>query len=622
MLHLPTDEGRGSRSARLSFPSLRRGGVLSALRRREIGECQDFFSDIYTALVPSNTFVNVQAVPQVLLRRFTPCGRFLVTVFENLTDVVVFRFEGGNWRANWKGELLPALAPPSRAFAPPQSNALLSEVDVPLIFGPVESSWFRYDSIARNTCNFERFFTRQYAVPVANPGEVLAPDFCLVSFHGRFLIFASFLSAPAPADDDEQPIPEPPPALRACPLQRKFTLYLVEMETGRVYDRYMLENDYVHLSGHPGVHMYRNLLCILSLRHQTLYIVRVQESVGRFVHERKIGPVCSEDDEHVALRAGNPVGPGVGVVPDLEAVVGNGEDDKHVALRVGNPVERGVGIIPDLETGLGNGKRAEGLFTGLMQRMLAYIFRKFQREGHERNFFRVMAQFSMLVMLKAQLLDDDHILIQLGSDEGGRAPDVEKQTYFFLVYCISTTRILNLYENKSVELLQIFESYQDMFIGDPAVARTVRKSATAASLAAQLRTENRSIAIKKVRRALSCLPVPAQMRNTSPYMDRRLYSYDMERLDMARKPIMVKFTSVRTGSIRLRLAAGRPALSEHMRLTRAPAEEWVRQANLETKAAANSHISFLFHPIYPFIISTVTGPGLTKAMSFHVMGHT
>lgn len=586
---LPADAG----GARAGAP--KRSSLLRALRRRELGLSSDFFASVYTALLPSNTFVGVDHLPSVSLRRFTPCGRFLITISDNLTDVVAFRFESGNWRPTWRGDLLPALPPPSRPFASASRHpppGLMSVVDVPLAPPAEAHTWPPHSSLERHTCSFDRFFSKEYSTPVAPPGEVLARDFCLVSDRGRFLVLASYQPAAAA---DAPPAGAPPPALRACPLLDRFSLHLVEAATGRVYDRFVLEKDYVHLDGHPGVHIRRNLLCVLSLRSQTLHLVRVQEEIGRFVRERRVGPVCRDDDEHELLRGG--------------PVPASGS--------------------PDAETGLGGGKRAEGAFGGLMQRLLAYIFRKYAREGNLRKVFRVLAQYSMLVMLKAQLLDDDHLLVQLGSDEGGKAWDVEKQTCFYLVYSVSAAAIVTLFENKSVALLRVLERCPDLFASDPAIAAAEPPRNTAETLAAQTgpeaSTRVRSAAHKKVRSELSRLPFPAAMRNSSPYLDRRLFSYDLSRLNggppeaVRLRCVTVEFTSTRTRAIRLRLAAGRPALSQHLRMTGAAVEDVRIQARLEALAAASAHRSFLFHPIYPFVISVVAGS--MCEVNFHVVGH-
>lgn len=551
-----------------------------------------FYDSVYTSLVPSNTFVCVTGIPNATIQRFTPCGRFLVTFSNNQTDVGVYRLEGGGRRINSEIQFLNAFKHPRRTFS--NQGALIAQVDVPTAIRSVpEDDWFCYDIIERHTCHFSRFFSLVYSSQIAYPGETLARDFCLVSQRGRFLILASFLQT---QQQDGEPLQEPAdvvPALRTCPVLDRFVLHLVEAETGRVYDRFTLENDFVRLDSHPGVHMLRNQICVLSLRHQTLHILRVQEAVGRFVVEREIGPMCNADDQlEIARVHGSPVPE----APDA----------------------------PDSETGLGNGKRGRGFYTGLMQRLLTYIFRRYQREGNERVYFQFVAQYSMLVMLKAQLLDDDHLLILLGSDECGKAWDFANQTCFFVVYCMSSTRIVNLFDNKSVALLQIFESHHDMFFADAMVAAAERRNRVASTISGQLRSQRgrRSDAHRKVRRALSLIPVRPHMRNASPYLDRRLYSYDLDRMDSTRgSRTTVKFTSVQTRGIRFRLTPGAPVLSEHLRANGAPMEQVAMQAAMESMDAATAKPAFLFHPMYPFVISTVSSGGITKCMSFHVIGH-
>ncbi|KAI0556732.1 De-etiolated protein [Gracilaria domingensis] len=81
------------------------------------------------------------------------------------------------------------------------------------------------------------------------------------------------------------------------------TFYLLEVSTGVVADRFVLLDDYVRFASHEGVHFYGDMLCILSMRHQLLHIVKIQETLGKFTEERCIGAMCDRDDYQVIARA-------------------------------------------------------------------------------------------------------------------------------------------------------------------------------------------------------------------------------------------------------------------------------------------------------------------------------
>lgn len=523
-----------------SAPLFRERGHINlakALRERELGRTAKFRTGLYNGIVPNRTCENVRGLPHVFPLRFTACGRFLVAIARNHVDLVLFRLEGGGRRANW---------PKARET--------------------------RRGERENESCEFARFFSTQYTVPIANTREVLFAEFCLSSARGRFLILASFVAAP---QDDDADAEQPPPAdgrlpgLRECPVLERFTLHLVEVETGRVYDRFVLENDFVQLEGHPGVDIRANMLCVLSLRFQTLHVLRVQESIGRFVQECAVGNACHPDDDAMLARVG--AGP-----------VDANEDDNG-----------------DVESGLGNGRRRNSPYSGLMQRLLTYVFRSYSCKGNRRKFFEAVGKYSPLVMLRAQLLDNDHVLVLLGGDPSDNATAGR----FFIVYCLSRSTILHLYEDSSVALLRIFEHFRDMFYADPMVAAADRHRLVSFSDAV-----SRSDASSRAREALSALPLRPLMTSASPYLDRTLFSYELERNLSTHAQSGNCFTSRQSGAVRFRVGA------------RTRSRIGGVNALLEIVAhadRADTKTSYLFHPSLPFVVSVVSA-GVSRQIAFHM----
>lgn len=68
-------------------------------------------------------------------------------------------------------------------------------------------------------------------------------------------------------------------------------------------------------------------------------------------------------------------------------------------------------------------------------------------------------------MWKIQLLDEDHILIKYSWIDyiTSRVTEPNFQLAFFVIYTISTTKILAVYENTSSEMLDLYEKYCDDF---------------------------------------------------------------------------------------------------------------------------------------------------------------
>lgn len=597
--------------------------------------------------------------------------------------------------------------PNDRRGMPPHALGLLSTIPVPLVgrAGPGAASpepgaglarYSRRREVVsqRHSCHFSRFFTKMYQVPVALNVETLVPEFCLATPRAKYLILASYQPREADNNNGNAHVPQPPsgdepvPAVAAVPVLERFTLHLVDVETGAVADRFTLLNDFVVVEGHAGVHLHGDMLCVLSVRHQILHVIKVQESLGRFTQEGRIGAMCRPDDELEIARArdaeltfqrrkreaehqrtfgsaagpssapehprfSSTVAPWLGAEGQRSVSDDEGADGRNAQAPAAQHTRAEA---PPTETGMGSGKLKSGFYTGLMQRLLVYVYRRYHRDGNQSLFYRLVGQYSLLVMLKAQFLDSDHLLIRLGSQErGGKTPDPAATTCFFVVYCISSTTILNLYDNRSTELLAIYEKYRDIFIGDAEVSATLqppraemedevampnssptdgygRDGNEIAGIARSwphrpgLPVRDRPATAKLTRAELSVLPVSCQTRNVSPYLDRSVFSYNVNRiaaLDGTRALSLrelntVKFISVRTGAMRFKLSPGFPAATGGQR-SRRDMDNAREQSNL-------SHVSrkkkalFLFHPHYPFVMSMEYNLISPTIYNFHVHG--
>lgn len=427
------------------------------------------------------------------------------------------------------------------------------------------------------------------------------------------------------------------PALDSTPVYRTFTLHLVDVENGQVQDRFCLKDDFIHVDGHAGVDLRGDTMGLLSIRFQSIHLLTIQESQGRFIHRCSIGLHCRPDDgmtiatareaEHSwrhnqyqqrqqEQRSGSEAGNNH-IVSESEYDDDDSEDDD-------DDVHYADAHI--LETGLGGGRLRKGFFTGLMQRLLAYMYRRLQREGKIRLFYRLIGQYSMLLMQRVQLLDDDHLLIRLGSfDSDGKPSDPTLNTCFFVVYCISSTSILNIFDNFSTHLLSLLQSYSDIFIGDPAVAatllptsfqihprqptQTLTSSSSSSGMTSQVRM--------RIKGLLSALPFHAQARNVSPYLDRSLFSYPPDLLPaldgtraMTVREKFFKFTSVQSGCVRFKLAQGLPSI-----YAASHGQQHQPQPQGRTK------MLFLFHPSLPLVLSMEHGTSFGARLNIHVYGH-
>lgn len=835
---------RGTKASRLPFLS-----VLRAIQRQEL--CALDLTELRMAarfaLVPTHAFVDVTMVPPYTLRRFTPCGRFLIAVDPHLTTVIVYRFELGGERlstvalpentfsseplaqmparstaetrpafnldrlfenqntvldgsnshvpggVSWGRNELPFLAgedvrslgtaeqgqrannsTPSRSLDSRISRSVLlqrrslsgvqyvpnnttlsesgtdpqpADTDTGLLslvalpgHSPASSQEQPDSALLRETvshsCPFSRYFTLLHKVNLAS-SDILIRDFCLAL--SEHLVFAT-IQAPSASAAASSSIP----AVSSVPAFQRISLHLFHTETGQVRDRYTLVDDYITPEGHVGVHLRGNMLCLLSIRHQTLHLLRVQESSGRMMPVGKVGAHCDPDDElEIARvremetrycasirrygRAGSekPDGASGAGYRDgssldargnafLRQSTSGGETNHGLSRRTDhamssinrhNRADRAIDSRSDgtlrtdivgnspgnantvsgndssgdsdsattqlpprvTETGLGNGKSSSGFVTGLMHRLLAFVYRQYLSERNERFFFRVIGQYSMLVMLKAQLLDDNHLLIRLGSlERGGKALDPANSTCFYLIYCLSSSSIISLYDNKSTELLMLYEAHRDFFLGDPMVSSMLLRSRNVRLLtrsshedfsAVHGHLQNHSVTSsnsrtgaqqqqhrydvhhgvvsrppadaaritsrplgpqqhRRIREALAALPVTAQSNNPSVYLDRRLFSYAEDRsaaLD-GRRPLSMrecpseKFVAARRGGLRFKLTPGLPGGDNSANGTRRG----------QASSAFRRRALFLFHPTLPFVISLQFSLGELPVMNFHL----
>eukprot|EP00178_Gracilaria_changii_P014174 TRINITY_DN40186_c0_g1_i1.p1 TRINITY_DN40186_c0_g1~~TRINITY_DN40186_c0_g1_i1.p1 ORF type:complete len:663 (-),score=96.15 TRINITY_DN40186_c0_g1_i1:1251-3239(-) len=653
-------------------------GMLHVLRRLETGSlsCNAFRRATYSALVPASTFIHVQSVPNLYFRRFTACGQYLIALDAN-NHLIVFRFETGGRRT----QSIPS-ARASRldlydtsAFPPPSSlqpdvhisawpspsTSLLLSVPVPLAASAPQQP--QSPSPVQNppsyTCQFAQFFTHMYTMSLASGAAHIARDFSMSTTSGRFLILASYQTHNQPPHQPAQP--NQLPAIASLP-SMTITFYLIEVSTGIIADRFILLDDYVKFASHEGIHFYADMLCILSVRHQVLHIVKIQEALGKFTEERCIGAMCDRDDHQVIASAREAQSAYVAEQKQKNQSRSGqpaASHQPHSSQRDPDAQDAAADAVQEhdddaeqnepKETGLGNGKLLDAFYVGLMQRLLAYVYRRMHSEGNASLFYHMIEHYSSLVMRKAQFLDDDHLLIRLGSSNGSehgvqQQSMLGRETCFFVVYCMSTTRIINLFENRSIQLLRIFHTYRDAFVGDEMEAASLpplrnsvldgdqdveeqnrdgndtrrddvdERTDWLLNAASRRGTYER---VRRIRLELSRIPMSRQVRMVSPYLDRSLFSYNAERSNVlnarrfasAKDLGSIKFMSAETGELRFKLATEFSLLD---------GEVGGERYTAEMEEGGPRRRMFLFHPLLPFVMA-MEGH---RPVNFHVYGHT
>lgn len=341
-----------------------------------------------------------------------------------------------------------------------------------------------------------------------------------------------------------------------CPLE-DYSLYLVDLHTGRVTDHIDFKADKIFLSHNQGLYLYNNTLAILSVQHQTIHIYELLE--GHFLNVYKIGRFCSEQEQSLY-------------------------NSVYASTR---PFR-------------------EATINSLKHRFLVFLFRKAKYKADVlgdkydlRRFYQFFDQYRQLRMWKMQLLDDNHLLIKYANEEVVmlKAAEPNSQPSFFVIYSIWDSQVLAVYDNTSDELLQLFENFGDMFRNARMHSETQFSCSPNNNIFAKL-LQNRfkqtivsargGGVVEATKRMLAQLPISAQSYSNSPYLDLSLFSYDDKWVSVMERPkacgeYPIRFFARDSGLLKFRIYPG-----------------------LQDKGSAQSVrrlVAFTFHPTEPFVIS-------------------
>lgn len=192
-----------------------------------------------------------------------------------------------------------------------------------------------------------------------------------------------------------------------------YSLCMVDIRSGQVTDQINFKNDKIVLSHNQGLYLYKNMLAILSVQHQTIYLYDIFD--GHFLNTMKIGRFCNEEEVGLynLVNAGQP--------PIREQTIGS-----------------------------------------LKHRFLVFLYRKAKHESEQSNngyalrrFYQFFEQYKQLRMWKMQLLDENLLLIKYASESvvTQKAQEPNSLPSFFVIYSIWDSKVLAVFENTSEEFL-------------------------------------------------------------------------------------------------------------------------------------------------------------------------
>lgn len=420
---------------------------------------------------------------------------------------------------------------------------------------------------------FERFFKLKYTVTVSQRTEWLNRECSLFSEDGRYVIVGSSVLIPDEIrphfyeiyTNNESVTPNVKSVLE------DYTLYLIDLHMGKLCDTRQFKVDKIHLSHNQGLYLYKDTLAVLSVQHQTIHIFQILD--GMFVDVRKIGRFCFEDDPYIYSL----------IFPNERAF-------------------------------------RETSINSLKHRVLTFLYRRAANISANTNnpyeirkFYHFFDNFNSLKMWKMQLLDENHLLIKYASEEivTLKTTDANSQPSFFVVFNISESKVIAIYENISKELLDLFENFCDCFRNACIYGETQFTCSPSNNLNAKIlqqRFKQTIISAKyggKIearKRILGQLPISAQSYSSSPYLDLSLFSYDDKWVSVMERPKAcgehpIRFYARDSGFLKFRIYAGstgRSFMDPPRRL-----------------------VAFTFHPTDPFAIS-VQRTNSEYVVNFHV----
>nr|XP_002124474.1 DET1 homolog [Ciona intestinalis] len=518
--------------------------IVYRIKQREISTypCGSTWSKLrkfHQCIIPNFTVVNV-GQPPCYLRKFSPDGKYFIVFSADQTFVEVYEYQG----CHAAEKMLRSL----------DGNELHENS------GGRNNFQFKefYQKIREKL--FSTFFIRKHQISVAMEGHNLNRECSLFTDDGRYVIVVSAGVVPTNPQppfydiysNNESMSPNP-----RHPLE-DYSIHCVGLVSGVLQSSVHFKCDKIFPSHNQGLYLYKNILSVLSVQHQTIHIFCVVD--GQLVQTHKIGRFCFDDD-------------------DMQVASHSQQASDYELRRPFHDV----------------------IFNSLKHRLLAYLYKDAARRGNEsiQRFYQHFDFFEDLRIWRMQLLDEDHLLIKYASVDvvGIRIQEPNAQPSCFVVYNFRTAQVLAVYENTSHYLLKIFEDHPGIFRQADAI-RGQHHTACPDVYSSQIQQRFKDTIVnakyggntEAVKRLLAQLPIPAQSHSPSPYLDLALFSFDDKWVSSIERPksssdYPIRFYSRDSGLLKFQIRAG------------------MMSGTATQSSSQRRLVAFTFHPHEPFAIS-------------------
>ncbi|EPZ33985.1 De-etiolated protein 1, Det1 domain-containing protein [Rozella allomycis CSF55] len=264
---------------------------------------------------------------------------------------------------------------------------------------------FHYPS-EENVVNFTTLFPLKSGIQLTTDSQLICKEFML--FHEHYLILASAVGH----SEFVRPPNQNPNSIQMTTLLDDVTFHCINMEDGVETGRLTFPFDLIFLSYQTCVHMFDNMICIVSSQHQLIYIMMIKPD-GGLAKVKEIGYTVYEDD---------------------------------------NLTFNDTDFNPDI-------------LYGIKQKMITFLFRKAYNEGlcSLMRFYNIFDQLRKLVIWRVQFIDKDNLIIKLTLPECiPSRSDSNIGLSLYLFYNHMTATVLQILDHSSHELMALLESHNDI----------------------------------------------------------------------------------------------------------------------------------------------------------------
>ncbi|KAH8297018.1 hypothetical protein KR044_003536 [Drosophila immigrans] len=481
----------------------------------------------YKAITPCLT-IGI-SIPPVYLRKFTPDGSKLLAFSHDQRSCIVYAYKG---------------------IGSESVGQLLNEANI----GSGESYNVNINNQLRAKM-FDQLFETKYVLRLCNGDTAryyLHREFSVFLEDGRYVLLAGMciLNGCNLAISDYERYPDLFDKLDMF----SYIFFVVDLHRGIVTDEVQLPQDAICLSHNHGISLHGHTIAILSRLRQAIYLYELVD--GRLIkHEHEIGPLPRD----CAFQAA-----------------------EHSYMLDVNT------LLP---------------ITHIKQRILSFLYRQIHQDDSQTGqkyleFYKNFDFIENMIIEKMQLVDNDLLLLRY--EERPKDSDVtpmlttgepQPPRRLYVFYCITNENVAGVYQDDSVELLQIVVEFYDKMCNVRSLQTgDVPSLPTNYFMRQNYVNPNKTVPFMRqaALRFNPSVPVSTQSFSTSPYLNYNVFSYDdrlvspLERPKAcSTEPIIFRDRATNLIKYRLNTKARRP----------------------HSTLAPRELCAFIYHPFEPLVLS-------------------